>query len=179
MAYNTSTSNFHFISTQSVSNVAAVSIASGFSASYKSMKVIVSGLQIVTGSNLLLNCSTNGGSSYDSGDNYSYSQVILGSDSTNNWNRQAGSPNILLLTNGPSSSTSTDNCGFELNIFSAVSASQYTLFQAQIPMVVGSNLYINQVGGAYTGATGVNALQFTASGSHNIFSGTFSLYGIT
>lgn len=172
--------SLQLISTSTATNQASVDITSGLSSSYKMMKVIGTGIQLVNagGQALWLRCSTNGGSTFDTGNNYSYSEQYFGSDSSNDWNRSSADSHVLLVQPYGDSATSTNSNSFELDIFNISSTTLYTTFIATCTANNGAINYSIRVSGSYNVNSSVNALRFLGANG-NIVKGNFSLYALS
>ncbi len=157
------------------SGAATVNFASSISSVYDEYVFEFLNVVPATDSDLLwMRMSTDGGSTYDTGANYSY-----------NYNRWAsggaqvqvtGATKIILTHN--ISNTSTHGVNGYIRLFNPQSATfrkyvsgQFILRQGGAATYEGNNS-----GGIYESATAVNAIQFLAS-SGNI-SGTFRCYGV-
>lgn len=173
-------SNFTLISTTTAANQATVDITAGFSSTYKMMKIIITGLQLANagGQALWMRCSTDGGGTFDAGNNYAYNNQYYASDSSTDWNRSGADSKILLVFPGPLSSSSTDSGSVDMDIFNISQATLYTTFLSN-NVIDAAGVNSNQrVSGSYKQAASVNALRFLAA-SGNVISGKFYLYGIT
>ncbi len=169
------------IQSQTASNQASVDFTSGLTSSYKLFKLYITGLQCVIsgGSYVKILCSTNGGSTYDTGANYSFNTQYYGSDASNDWTRATSANDLKWLHNAvPSSLTSTDTGSSEILITGLSSSAQYKQFRCISSTNIGSIMFEFNSGGSYNVATAVNAFRISHS-TGNIFLGTFSLYGLT
>lgn len=169
------------IQSQTASNQASVDFTSGITSSYKLFKLYITGLQCVVsgGSYVKILCSTDGGSSYDTGANYSFNTQYYSSNSAQDWTRGNAVAEIKWLHNAiPSSLTSTDTGSSEILITGLSSAAQYKQFRCISSTNVGAEMFEYNSGGSYNVATAVDAFRISHS-TGNIFLGTFSLYGLT
>lgn len=172
--------SWSLIGTATASNQAAVVFTSGISATYKQMKVLITGLQLVDngGQALWLRCSSNGGSSYDSANNYSYNNQYFASDSGNDWNRSSADSHILIVFPTPISANATDSASVELDIFNLSQSTLYTTVLGDATANKAAINYTERISGSYNQAASVNALQFSGANG-NIFKGNFYLYGLS
>ena len=163
------------IEAHTASNSAALSFTSCISATYNAYQITLENLIPVSdGANLYLRMSTNGGSSYDSGTNYSMRNLIIqtGSSST------GGSTGLaqIAIASTVSSSTSWGLAGI-FRLYNPGSAALYKAVEGTFTFYDGSNRKGIVMSGAYEVATAVNAFQIIAS-SGNISSGTVRCYGL-
>jgi hypothetical protein len=175
-----SSNTWTLISTTTASNQATAVITSGLSSTYKQMKIVITGLQLVDGGGqaLWLRCSSDGGSTYDSGNNYSYNNQYFGSDSSNDWNRSSADSHILVVFPTPISANATDSGSVELDLFNVGQATLYTTFLGDATANKAAVNYTQRISGSYNQAVTVNALQFLGANG-NIFTGNFYLYGLS
>lgn len=180
-SFQASSGVWTLIQSQTASNQASVDFTSGITSSYKLFKLYITGLQCVVsgGSYVQILCSTDGGSSYDTGANYSYNTQYYGSSAVQDWSRATSATYIKWLHNAiPSSLTSTDTGSSEILITGLSSAAQYKQFRCISSTNVGSDMYEYNSGGSYNSATAVNAIRIIHS-TGNMYAGVFSLYGLT
>jgi hypothetical protein len=168
------------VDTQTASNQASVAFTTGISSTYKQMKIVMTGLRLVDsgGQALWMRCSTNGGSSYDSGANYSYNEQYFGSDSSNDWNRSSADSRILLVFPTPISANATDTGSMELDIFNLGQATYYMTVLGNATANKAAVNYTMRISGSYNVASSVDAFQFLGA-TANIFAGNFYLYGLS
>lgn len=170
------------IATVTASNQAAVQFTTGLSSSYKMLRLIANNVQVsITAGNLEMQCSTNGGSSYDSGINYEYSITFNRSDSASDWNRSnptMGVTGIQVMNPVPSSAISTNSGSMDLEIFGVGQATTYLTLQTRNVVQDVSGISTQTGAGAYATAASVNAIQFVCNDGSNIVSGNFYLYGV-
>lgn len=163
------------IQTQNASTSAAINFTTGITATYNNYVLLVSNVTNATGSTgLLLQISTNGGSSYitsgySAGVNFGSAAAAA---STNN-NGTSGfllSPSAVVQTTGGFSGTSW-LYDFTVNNFPNI-WTQFSNYNATNSFAMG------QGGGTYfTAVSIVNAMRVIST-SGNIAAGKFSLYGI-
>jgi hypothetical protein len=126
--------------------------------------------------NFWMRMSTNGGSSYDSGTNYSWTAYGMNRFGA----AQAGvdATNQIILNKSTIDNTSTKGlCGF-IRLYSPGSTSVHKdVVGEAMGFVGGGVLEVASLGGCYLSTTAVNAFQFLMS-SGNITSGTIRVYGI-
>lgn len=162
------------------STSASLNFTTGITSTYDEYEVEL--IQIVPATNsvnILLRVSTNGGSSYDSGSNYSWAgfrSSAIGSASAGS----SGTTSIGLDASGTqSNSSTTGGLNGSFRIFNPLGGSMYTRFTGNIGINDGTgNPDVTIIlSGSYKSTTAVNAFQILAS-SGNLTSGTIRLYGI-
>ncbi len=143
------------------------------------MKVVGTGIQLVNngGQALWLRCSTDGGATFDTGNNYSYNEQYYGSDSSNDWNRSSADSKMIVMLPYPDSSTSTNSGSFEINLYNMGNASLHATFIGEVTANQVNTNYNIRFSGSYNVTGAVNAIRFLGA-TANIFSGNFYLYGI-
>lgn len=168
------------LQTKTASNQATV-VFTGITSAYKMYRVLINGLQVAQGGGtfLRLRCSTNNGVSYDSGNNYSFTQTYHGSDSSQDWNRSSAASGIELILPTPDSAVTTDNGYLDIALANLASTTQFKLLSAQASVISTTACIDTEIAGSYNIATAVNAIQFDTNTATNIFAGTFELYGIS
>lgn len=190
MAFNFpgSAQNIVKIATVNAAAQSTVVFTSGFTSTYNSWRVVITNLIMLQGggTSLVLNMSTNGGSSYDSGTNYAWTQRWFDSDNNQNSNqgKSGTATSIQLLNPIPETGTATSNAGFNIDLSNFISTTRYKTIYG-----IGSIIYTNagdsptlvcvdqRTAGSYNSTSAVNAIQFSATAGGNI-TGTFTLYGI-
>ncbi len=168
------------IASKTATNQAAVVFTTELLGTYRYFKVIGTGIQLVNGGGqaLWMRCSTDGGATYDSGNNYSYSEQYFASDSGNDWNRSSADGKILLIIPYGDSSTSTNSNSLDLDLFNVNNAAlHFTCLGKATSNQLAVNADIRH-SGSYNVTGAVNGIQFLGANG-NIFTGTFALYGIT
>lgn len=172
--------NFTLISTTTASDQANVDIVSGLSSSYKMMKIIATGIQLVNngGQALWMRCSTNAGVSYDTGNNYSYNEQYFGSDSSNDWNRSSADAKMIVMIPYPDSATSTNSGSFEMSLYNISNAALHATFMADVTANQTTTNYNIRFSGSYNVTGAVNGIRFLGANG-NIFAGNFYLYGVS
>ncbi len=164
------------------SSSATLDFTSCISSTYDDYQVEV--LEIVPGTtatNLLLQFSTNGGSSYDTGSNYAWAHPIQFTDagSAFNGNTNDSATGISMFGTNPGMNTGTGRAGHaSFRLHGLLSSSVYkvahgTFIAAASNGVFGGGAHI----GVWKSQTAVNAFRFIPS-SGNIASGTIRVYGI-
>lgn len=164
---------------------ASLAFTASFTADYDEyMFEFVNVIPVTTNTNLIMRMSTNGGSSYDSGNNYVWTGLrtsVAGSGTAGATPSAKTSSFGLDASGGVSNDANYGLCG-TLRVANPLSAALYKRISAGVfdyldtasapPQIV-----IVRLGGAYASTTPVNACQFLMS-SGNIASGTIRCYGI-
>ncbi len=164
--------NYSFISQGMASNSASI-VFTGLDNSYVAYKIWLTGL--VAGTNnatLQLRCSTDNGSTYDSGALYAYGWNDVNMATGTSASTGSASATKIFLFSGMSS-TSTTPQNFDVTLFSPDTG----IFAASYEGVGYSGNWYSYAGGGTYSVSTVNAVQFSMT-SGNIASGTFTLYGI-
>ncbi len=129
------------------------------------------------GTTLSMRASTNGGSSYDSGNNYRHGFTFSGSQNTGGTsgsNSEASVP----FAGTASSTASGGGCNGTFKVFNPLSASQQKIVVYNSGFLSNDGNYYHIHGsGVYNQTTAVNAMRFLFS-SGNITSGTIRCYGV-
>jgi hypothetical protein len=171
------------LQTITASNVATVDFVNGtggavIDGTYRNYKILITDLVSITGSDILMRTSTNGGSSYDSGaSDYKYWSVYGASNVNTVFGINSnGDSSIRLAANGITTNA-TDTCNIEISMYNPA-GTRGVCFGYVVSMHNSGNTAMMDQGAAYRVAgADVDALQFFLS-SGNISSGTFTLYGI-
>ena len=169
------------ISTQTASSSPTITFT-GLSNTYKNYLIIADGVKAGTAnSQLLMNFSTNNGSSYDSTAGH-YVWSGTGSVSTSALNNNA-SPNTAfavagIQTSGSDAIDSTIPTGANIYIYNPSAVDYINVGANSFGGTGGGSGCQSTMGGYYNVSTGaVNAIQLSMSAG-NIGSGTFTLYGL-
>ena len=163
------------------SSSASLDFTSAISSTYDEYVIeCVNVVPATNGVNLVMRCSTNGGSSYDSGSNYFWDG--------GSWRAGAGfavgggTDTSISLTAANGLSISNDSkwgvCA-TLRLYNPLSTGVYKQVIGKAIMIYVSTTIrvMIEIGGQYTSLTAVNAFQFLFS-SGNIASGTIRVYGL-
>lgn len=126
---------------------------------------------------LWMRMSTNGGSSYDSGNNYSYESWLWRAAATGQSGATAQAQ--ILISNGATLSNSASwGLTGSARLYSPASASLFKQLNGQMGFFTSASLRVGTtLHATYESATAVNAFQFLMS-SGNITSGTIRVYGV-
>lgn len=181
--------SMELILTIDASNQASVDFTSVITSDYSTYKIIGSGIQLTDagGQGLLMRCSTDNGATFDSGTSYAFNELWLGSDSNQDWNRQAAATSLLVMFPGPTNAVASNSGAFDMDLFNMNSSTLNATFLAEASSnkIVPEDppdpaVYTNyniRFSGLYNVLGTVNAIRFLAN-SGNIIAGKFSLYGI-
>jgi len=168
--------SFVLIATKTASNSASIAFTTGITSTYNNYLLVLSSVLTATNSTtLLVQISTNGGSSYlSSGYSSGVNSSAANSATLANGYSTSG---LLIVPSAANGSGAQTSCNAWLNALTSGSGYPYVITNCFGNN--GSGYTMGFGGGSYnTGSTTVNAIQIIA-GSGNISSGTFSLYGIT
>lgn len=135
---------------------------------------LVNVLPATDAADLMLRMSTDGGSSYDSGANYSYIRVRVSVAATATAGG-TGQTSLLLYTG--TKNTSTWGIAGSIHLFSPLSTALFKQILWKATSIDSTSRAFRDGSGAYEITTAVNAFQFLFS-SGNIASGTIRVYGI-
>jgi phage-related tail fiber protein len=127
---------------------------------------------------LFFRCSTDGGSTFDSGSNYKWA---IGYGSTAGASGAAGSASAtgVEIAGTISNTSASGGINGRLNIYNPLSASQHKSVVGQVNIAHSdTNRYVFSDAGWYISTTAVNALRFFMDAG-NIASGIFRIYGVT
>jgi hypothetical protein len=160
------------------SSSAALNFTASFSSSYD--EYIIKGVGLIpatNATNLIMEFSTDGGSTYDTGSNYSWAYTYLsqgGSSST-----VAGNPDSAIHLSNANSNSSGFSVSFSMDVFNPLSTTlrcklTFDLVQDNSG---DSNTYRYTGLARYKVSTGVNAFRIRSS-SGNITSGVVRCYGV-
>lgn len=165
------------IQSQDASNVASISFTTGITSTYKNLVLIYSNVYPITDNqNLLLQFSTNGGSSYLNS-SYLSGLTCWGWNSTTQANVSLTTAVVLSPTLHTVAGGGSAPAGGQVNFYNITTGGSpsWSIEGANVSNTSGSGFYVG--GGIYQSGITVNALQIT-SASGNISSGTFTLYGL-
>lgn len=163
------------ISSQTASSSSTIEFT-GLSNTYSAYKLIITGLEPqVNGADFLMRCSTNNGSSYDSGNNYNSSGDRPSSAGSNNTYAVVNQSAMVIIDNLYYAAPFT-NC--EVTLYNAGNSSANFMFAA-LGATVSSPAQFGGFTefGQYYVTNNVNAIQLLMS-TNLIAAGTFTLYGI-
>lgn len=160
------------IQTLSASAQAAVTFTTGITTTYRNYLLVGDNVVISGSNNILVQFSSNGGSSYISSGYFGGALQFASNSSTivGNTSSTAG----ILLTVGAGSAFTT---GFTLHIYNLTSTNYITTTGAALSLDPGVVAYQYQNMSGYDTATAMNALQITVTAG-TITTGNFSLYGL-
>ena len=174
--------SFNLVEEHTASASASLPFTAGITSTYDEYDIeILNLVPVVNGDNLLIQVSTNGGSTYDSGSNYFWDG--------GSWRAASGFANgggtdtsiDLSAANGlgVSSTAASSGANFSLRMVNPLGGTASTQFFGKgfIPFSGSSVRVMIEVGGQYTPTTAVNAFRVTFS-TGNIASGTVRLYGL-
>ena len=174
--------SFNLVEEHTASASASLPFTAGITSTYDEYDIeILNLVPVVNGDNLLIQVSTNGGSTYDSGSNYFWDG--------GSWRAASGFSNgggtdtsiDLSAANGlgVSSTAASSGANFSLRMVNPLGGTASTQFFGKgfIPFSGSSVRVMIEVGGQYTPTTAVNAFRVTFS-TGNIASGTVRLYGL-
>ena len=159
------------------SNSSALNFTSWYSASYDEYEIELVSVQTVSSTSLLMQMSTNGGSSYDSGTNYSYSLYVNQSNNAAGHNGATGYTAIWLRDSSSDVSGNWPISGSYKMFNPAGSANKVFLGQLQSAGASDNPPSLFVIASAYISASAVNAFRVIA-GSGNLASGTVRVYGL-
>lgn len=128
---------------------------------------------------LWMRMSTDGGSTYDTGNNYTECQFQQSTGGTGTGGSSTPHAEIWLTQANISNGASTDGCSGWLYLYNPLSAAAYKAIDSAFVFraVSGPFREKDQTFGWYEVATAVNAVQFLMN-SGNITSGTIRMYGL-
>lgn len=175
---SSSVGGYRLISSQTASNSSSINFT-GLTNGYSAYKLIISNLTASTNAtSLLLRCSTNNGSSYDSGNNYQWGNLLVVNGTPNTGGAGGNGASSITLSNGSVvSNTNGQTTNLELTFFAPNSSSPACFsFLGQMYNTAGNDWTSIYGGGTYNNGS-VNAIQFLMSGG-NIGAGSFTLYGL-
>lgn len=174
---NSAVGGFVLIGTATASNSSAITFT-GLTTAYAAYKLIIYNVTgSSAGASFLMRCSTNNGSSYDSGNSYQWSNLYLKNNSAPATSTGGSSSDTNIAINGNSvSATGGQTVNVEINFYApAASVTQAFSWIGQY-FRSADGWYQFSGGGTYN-TQAVNALQFLMS-ANNINTGTFKLYGL-
>lgn len=164
---------FQYITQASASSSSAITFT-GLTSSFSALKIIINDLIAASGGTaLLMRCSTNNGSSYDSGNNYQYAYTYVRTNSSTLGVANTSSASSIGLQDAVDTSNPTHG---EITMIRA-GAGRFLVYYDFPCYNVTFGWERITGGGVYTGGTSVNAVQFLMS-SGNIAAGNFYLYGL-
>jgi hypothetical protein len=151
----------------------------GLSSTYAAYKLIITNLVPGTvGTNFLMRCSTNNGSSYDSSSNYAWVEHFTKMNAATSTADVASASDtaIQLIAGGNVSTTAGQSVNMEVTFFAPATAVTQAFYWEGDTYSAGNGwFYIN--GGAVYGTTTVDALAFFMSAGVMV-TGKFKLYGL-
>lgn len=171
------------VETHTASASASLDFTTGLTSTYRNYLLVVSGLVPGTANAVpYLRCSTNGGSSYDTGNNYSWNNLhaAFGSNTWAGTNGNAVS-RIELFSDGAGGGIATSglpSLNGRWTLWDPLNATNRKMIygDGQAVYNTGPAYYVFTGGGMYNSATAVNAFQIIMS-SGTITSGVATLYG--
>jgi hypothetical protein len=171
--------SFVLVEEHTASNSAALQFTTGITSTYDEYVLVIQELVPQnSGDNLLLQVSSNGGSTYDTGANYSWNRLSFNSSQTGSAGSSSAS-SIILQVNA-SSGTGNSVSG-TIHLTNPLGTSLNKAFYGQMQAIdsTGPNLLGNMVAALYmVSANAVNAFQLVFS-TGNVASGIARLYGLT
>ena len=157
---------------------ASLDFESWYSADYDEYQIEFIGIVPATdNTDLRMRMSTNGGSTYDSGSNYSYAYT----NATNAFVAGVGSTSaaFIIVTQGIDITVTQNSVGGSMKLIHPGSSALYKMVTMHTATFKNdANFYTQSGTGQYKSATAVNAFRFLMS-SGNIASGTIRVYGIS
>lgn len=167
------------VEVHTASSSAALNFTTGITSTYDDYELRIVGLVPATDAGtLLIQCSTDGGSTYDTGSNYYYHGRQVDESATGTDISGSGlTTGIKPVAGAWGNGTGLHISGF-LQLIAPLSASLYKHFVGSITLG-GSNGHWYEIsfGGVYKSQTAVNAFRLIAA-SGNIASGVVRLYGM-
>ena len=134
-------------------------------------------LMVNSGDNLLMRMSTNGGTSYDTGSNYSWGTSLSGSTGYTD-HPHASNDSSITIVNGLNNNTPYSTAG-TVKLYSPGTTTNWKLIDFSVPHHGSdNNFYWFNGSGCYQNTAAFNALKLFAS-SGNIKQGRFRFYGIS
>jgi hypothetical protein len=174
--------SFNLVEAHTASSSASLPFTTGITSTYDEYSIEILNLVPATnGDNLLIQVSTNGGSTYDTGSNYFWDG--------GSWRAAAlfapggGVDTSIDVTNanglGVSSTAAAGGACFSLRMINPLSGTMSTQVFGKgfVPFSGSSTRVMVEIGGQYTPTTAVNAFRVVFS-TGNIASGTVRLYGL-
>jgi hypothetical protein len=171
--------SFVLVEEHTASNSAALQFTTGITSTYDEYVLVIQELVPQnSGDNLLLQVSSNGGSTYDTGANYSWNRLSFNSSQTGSAGSSSAS-SILLQVNVRSGTGNSVSGTIHLTNPLGTSLNKAFYGQMQAIDSTGPNLLGNMVAALYmVSANAVNAFQLVFS-TGNVASGIARLYGLT
>jgi hypothetical protein len=174
-------SQFVLLESHTASASTELDFTSWASSSYDYYKIVTLGLVTAGANGWGIRFSTNGGSSYDAGANYSrsFSGVYWnGATATTDIGGASGASNIAIdLGNNPSANNSYNA---EFNLYLPSSTLLYKNIQGLISLVRSDGLVMSyRIYGNYQNTAAVNAFNLVNTAGGNFASGTVRIYGIS
>jgi hypothetical protein len=170
--------SFVLLEEHTASTSAALQFKSWYSASYDTYQIsFVSLLGSVDGAKISIQCSTNGGSSYDTGSNYAWSSYFTAYNGAGG--NGSTSDTQMSIVNAQSNNANQALVG-QIRMYSPAS-SNYKLFEGTLVNEDSSSdgrVAFWGFGGQYKSTSAVNAFQ-VIPGSGSLTSGTVRVYGLT
>lgn len=170
---------WNFLTSATASSSSSVAITSDIDSTYDNYVIVLENVVMVSDSTLALRVSTDSGSSYiDSGNLYEYANMRTRAGSVQSDDTSAGANQINLTAALTVETDAGNGIHGTIHMFSPANSSLHTYFMYNL-------VFTSSVGGVafvsgaarYEATTAVNAIRF--SGSANISSGTFRLYGVS
>lgn len=165
------------LNTLTANNSASLADTTSLTSAYKSYEIrIINILPASATQNFVMRFSTNGGSSYDSGSNYSWAGGALANMASIG---VTGTTSIVLNDSGHgvSNSASLNGISGTIDLFNPASSNDLVVkYQTSHFISGGTSMTGNVSAGSYFGGAPVNAVQFVF-GTGNITSGTIEIWG--
>jgi hypothetical protein len=136
---------------------------------------IVSVIPATNAQSLLLNYSTNGGSSWDTGSNYAFAELYIASTPTSGNGGSSTATAIRLADTVGNSSAGGVSGNYQ--IYAPLNASVHTQNIGSVSYEQGTVRAITTIGGTHMTTSADNAFEITFA-SGNITSGTIRVYGV-
>jgi hypothetical protein len=156
---------------------ATLDFAASISATYDEYLIeFVNVIPATNATSLYMRMSTNGGTSYDAGANYSYNSLGSNRFGTGVTGVDSGGTQIQLTKSAIDNTATAGVCG-SIRLFSPSSTALHKYVTGQLSILTGGVIETQQSSGAYRSATAVNAFRFLFAAG-NITSGIIRVYGV-
>lgn len=159
--------------------VANVDLTQFDAALYNSYTVTVDGLLgSVAGQQMWARCSSDGGATFDSGNNYNYSGAIWGSSGFSTGYQGEAADHMVIALNGQGGAASTYNTAHRLQIGKPNVAQYKAILADGYGQSTDDHSYRYTGGAAWSSTATLNALRFYLQ-TGNMIAGIFKLYGLS
>ena len=168
------------LATLTASNSASLADTTSLTGAYKNYLIVVTNvLPATNGTTLLMQFSTNGGSSYDSGANYTNSTYYINQASVAGSACSAGANSIQMNLSASLSNAAPNNFNAALTLLNVTASSGYKHISSRASYNSSAGyLTFETNAGVYSGSvSAINAVRFSMA-SGNIASGTIEIYGM-